>query len=82
MNKKNLSGGNSAVVPPDTMPNSEVKCRSADGSVGSPHVRVGSCQILIILNHLFGGFFEFLLFKFITILYCLFSRDLLLLTDN
>ncbi|MFB5082047.1 hypothetical protein, partial [Raoultella sp. C349492] len=26
------------------MPNSEVKRRSADGSVGSPHVRVGNCQ--------------------------------------
>ncbi|HAT5555359.1 TPA: hypothetical protein JAD39_000557 [Proteus mirabilis] len=28
------------------MPNSEVKRRSADGSVGSPHVRVGNCQAL------------------------------------
>ncbi|OWS86498.1 hypothetical protein B7C53_06990 [Escherichia coli] len=26
------------------MPNSEVKRRSADGSVGSPHARVGNCQ--------------------------------------
>ncbi len=34
----------SAVVPPDPMPNSEVKRRSADGSVGSPHARVGNCQ--------------------------------------
>ena len=42
--KQNLPGGNSAVVPPDPMPNSEVKRRSADGSVGSPHVRVGNCQ--------------------------------------
>ena len=41
---KNLPGGKSAVVPPDPMPNSEVKRRSADGSVGSPHVRVGNCQ--------------------------------------
>ncbi len=41
---KNLSGGCSAVVPPDPMPNSEVKRRSADGSVGSPHARVGNCQ--------------------------------------
>ena len=45
-NKQNLSGGNSAVVPPDPMPNSAVKRRSADGSVGSPHVRVGNCQTL------------------------------------
>ncbi len=29
------------------MPNSEVKRRSADGSVGSPHARVGNCQALI-----------------------------------
>ncbi len=43
-NKKNLPGGESAVVPPDPMPNSEVKRRSADGSVGSPHARVGNCQ--------------------------------------
>ena len=42
--EKNLPGGRSAVVPPDPMPNSEVKRRSADGSVGSPHARVGNCQ--------------------------------------
>ncbi len=42
--KQNLPGGDSAVVPPDPMPNSEVKRRSADGSVGLPHVRVGNCQ--------------------------------------
>ncbi len=42
--KQNLPGGSSAVVPPDPMPNSEVKRRSADGSVGSPHVRVGNCR--------------------------------------
>ncbi len=45
--KKNLSGGSSAVVPPDPMPNSEVKRRSADGSVGSPQARVGNCQTSI-----------------------------------
>ena len=43
--KQNLPGGSSAVVPPDPMPNSEVKRRSADGSVGSPHARVGNCQV-------------------------------------
>ena len=32
------------MVPPDPMPNSAVKRRSADGSVGSPHARVGNCQ--------------------------------------
>ncbi len=42
--KQNLLGGDSAVVPPDPMPNSEVKRRSADGSVGLPHARVGNCQ--------------------------------------
>ena len=45
--KQNLPGGDSAVVPPDPMPNSEVKRRSADGSVGLPHVRVGNCQASI-----------------------------------
>jgi hypothetical protein len=39
-----MSGGKSAVVPPDPMPNSEVKRRSADGSVGITHARVGSRQ--------------------------------------
>ncbi|WP_211287887.1 hypothetical protein, partial [Xenorhabdus hominickii] len=36
------------VVPPDPMPNSAVKRRSADGSVGSPHVRVGNCQTTLL----------------------------------
>ena len=31
-----LSSDNSAVVPPDPIPNSEVKCSCADGSVGVP----------------------------------------------
>ena len=39
-----LPGGNSEREPPDSIPNSEVKTLSADGSVGSPHVRVGHCQ--------------------------------------
>uniref|UniRef100_UPI001CF97D9B hypothetical protein n=1 Tax=Klebsiella quasipneumoniae TaxID=1463165 RepID=UPI001CF97D9B len=42
--------------------NSEVKRRSADGSVGSPHVRVGNCQASnkaeISVERL--GFFAFL----------------------
>ena len=56
----NLPGGRSAVVPPDPMPNSEVKRRSADGSVGSPHVRVGNRQVLYLkkATHL-SGFFAF-----------------------
>ena len=32
-------------VLPDSIPNSEVKCRNADGSVGFPHVRVGHRRI-------------------------------------
>ena len=47
-----MPGGDSAVVPPDPMPNSEVKRRSADGSVGSPHARVGNCQALIKVKNL------------------------------
>ncbi len=42
-----LPGGHSEVEPPDPISNSEVKRFSADGSVGSPHVRVGHCQVLI-----------------------------------
>ena len=36
------------MVPPDPIPNSEVKRRCADGSVGLPHVRVGHRQVLNI----------------------------------
>ena len=43
--KTEYSGDHSAVVLPDSIPNSEVKCRNADGSVGIPHVRVGHRQI-------------------------------------
>ncbi len=32
------------MVPPDPIPNSEVKHCNADGSVGFPNVRVGHCQ--------------------------------------
>src|SRR5690554_2163061 len=42
----NLSGGHSDVEPPESIPNSEVKHVSADGSVGSPYVRVGHRQAL------------------------------------
>ena len=45
MIKTEYSGDHSAVVLPDSIPNSEVKCRNADGSVGFPHVRVGHRQI-------------------------------------
>ena len=45
MIKTEYSGDYSAVVLPESIPNSEVKCRNADGSVGIPHVRVGHRQI-------------------------------------
>ena len=42
-----------AVVPPDPISNSEVKRSIADGSVRSPHVRVGQRQALILNAGLF-----------------------------
>ena len=41
---RDFPDGRSAVVPPDSIPNSEVKRSNADGSVGFPHVRVGHHQ--------------------------------------
>lgn len=41
-----LPGGHSVLVPPDPIPNSEVKRLSADDSVGFPHAKVGHCQVL------------------------------------
>ncbi len=38
-----MPGGHSKWEPPDPIPNSEVKLLSADGSTGSPRVRVGHC---------------------------------------
>ena len=42
----NYPGGDSAVEPPETIPNSEVKRCNADGSVGLPHVRVGHRRVI------------------------------------
>ena len=39
-----LPDDNSSLVPPDSISNSEVKRASADGSAGSPCVRVGHRQ--------------------------------------
>ena len=39
-----LPGGHSERVPPESIPNSEVKTLSADDSAGSPRVKVGHCQ--------------------------------------
>tara|TARA_B100001750_G_scaffold164551_1_gene133203 strand:- start:555 stop:794 length:240 start_codon:yes stop_codon:yes gene_type:complete len=49
-------GSHSDTVPPDSIPNSEVKRISADGSVGLPHVRVGHCQVPIKETRLTAGF--------------------------
>ena len=48
--RKNLLGDHSVADPPDSMPNSEVKRSSADGSVGFPHVRVGHRQAPIYFH--------------------------------
>ena len=53
-----MPGGNSKWEPPESISNSEVKTLSANGSVGSPHVRVGHCQALNMKPpaNLVGGF--------------------------
>ena len=48
-----LPGSISEWEPPDSISNSEVKTLSADGSVGSPHVRVGHYQALFFLSKFF-----------------------------
>ena len=52
-----MLGDHSDLDPPDSMPNSEVKRISADGSVGFPHVRVGHRQISILKKPPFAAFF-------------------------
>ena len=48
------------MAPPDPIPNSEVKRFSADDSLGSPHAKVGHCQVLNDKPQPFGwGFFIF-----------------------
>ncbi len=61
LTSKNLSGNHSIVVPPDPIPNSEVKRNRADGSVGSPHVRVGHFQTPNTIKPVANatGFFRF-----------------------
>ena len=46
----------SVLEPPEPIPNSAVKRRSADGSVGSPHVRVGRRQDFYPKPRLGGAF--------------------------
>jgi hypothetical protein len=40
------SGDHGAVEPPVPIPNTEVKRRSADGSLTTGHARVGRCQVI------------------------------------
>ena len=48
MTSTGLPNDNRAVVPPDPIPNSEVKHSIADGSVEFLHVRVGHCWAFIL----------------------------------
>ena len=52
-----LSDDNSELEPPDPIPNSAVKGLSADGSLGSPHARVGHRQALTQKHPATGGVF-------------------------
>ena len=55
-----------ALEPPDPIPNSTVKRRIADGSVGLPHVRVGHRQAFILKTPIrtLVGVFAFYDFSF------------------
>ena len=55
------------MVPPDPIPNSEVKRRCADGSVGLPHVRVGHRQVLNVNPELKSLGFLFMDFAQVTL---------------
>ena len=62
------------MVPPDPLPNSEVKHSIADGSVGFPHVRVGHCWALIENPDQFSGqgfFMPWRFWKVIAFFLCL-----------
>ena len=64
-----MFGDHSELDPPDPIPNSEVKRFSADGSVGSPHVRVGHRQAFIrkeSLSYIVAGVFFRLKFLVMT----------------
>jgi hypothetical protein len=61
-----MLGGDSVMVPPESIPNSEVKRYCADGTVGSPHGRVGHRQatplfFLSLPLYLFTSFFPLFL---------------------
>ena len=55
--RNGLPDDTSVLEPPDPFPNSAVKRLSADGSVGSPHVRVGRRQAFTKKPRLRRGFF-------------------------
>ena len=57
--KRDLPGGNSMWVPPESISNSEVKTHSTDDSAGSARVKVGHCQAYISnpRDYTPGGFF-------------------------
>ena len=59
---KGLPGGIGGLVPPDPIPNSEVKLPSADDSVRFPHAKVGHCQALNAKPSIrkYRGFFYFI----------------------
>ena len=52
---KELLDDHRTLEPPDPFPNSEVKRCIADGSVGSPHVRVGHRQAPIAKSQIRDG---------------------------
>ena len=52
-----LPDDNSGLAPPDPISNSEVKRTNANGSAGSPCVRVGNRQAFILEPTLCGLFF-------------------------
>ena len=70
-----LPDDNRALEPPDPIPNSEVKRCIADGSVGSPHVRVGHRQAPFLKARSVRAFFRlsFLLFQSAPIFAVLFA---------
>ena len=46
LERRRASGDHGAVEPPVPIPNTEVKRRSADGSIAIGYARVGRCQYL------------------------------------
>ncbi len=68
-----LPGGHSERVPPDPIPNSEVKTLSADDSVGSPHAKVGHCQVFLNIN--LAAICEiYFFFKYFSYIFILFNK--------